>query len=459
VAWTRVCRRSGVEKSNHKGFIVLIMAAQERDVTGMSRPRISIRWIRIIPVALIMYTIAFIDRTNISLALPLIGRDLHLDPQQAGTVAGIFFWGYLALQIPGGHLAKHWSAKRFISILLVAWAIFAVGCGLARTYHELLLLRLLLGVAESGVYPATLILLSHWFSRSERARANALWLLCLPGAVIISSPFSGWILDHYSWRVMLVAEGSLPFLWLAVWLAFIQDHPGEAAWLPPGERGLLVETLRRESSELEGSDKVPYLRALLRPQVFLLAAVYFCFVSGQMGLLFWLPSAMGKFRTLSSLSTGILYTLPFIVGAASVLIISRHSDKVHERRFHAAGAMLFGGSCILLAVATIPYSLLIAFAFIALSGVGAYGPMGSFWAIPTETLSPRIVGSVMGFVNAIGNLGAYFAPLIVGYLNKRTGSFLAGFTYLGVITLVAAGLATLLRTASARPELRSSEGQ
>jgi len=97
-------------------------------------------------------------------------------------------------------------------------------------------------------------------------------------------------------------------------------------------------------------------------------------------------------------------------------------------------------------VVLIPHSLVLAFAFIALSGVGAYGPMGAFWAIPTETLSPRIVGSVMGFVNAIGNLGAYFAPLIVGHLNKRTGSFLSGFTYLGVITLVAAGLATLLRT-------------
>ena len=437
----------------------MMAAAQERDATGKSPSRISIRWIRIIPVALIMYTIAFIDRTNISLALPLISRELHLDPQQAGTVAGIFFWGYLALQIPGGHLAKHWSAKRFISILLVAWAFFALGCGLARTYHELLLLRLLLGVAESGVYPATLILLSHWFSRSERARANALWLLCLPGAVIVSSPFSGWILDHYSWRVMLVAEGSLPFLWLAVWLAFIQDHPEEAGWLPEGERGTLVATLLRESSELEGSKSVPYFRALLRPEVFLLAAVYFCFVSGQMGLLFWLPSAMGKFRTLSSLSTGILYTLPFIVGAASVLIISRHSDKVHERRFHAAGAMLFGGSCILLAVAIIPHSLLIAFAFIALSGVGAYGPMGAFWAIPTETLSPRIVGSVMGFVNAIGNLGAYFAPLIVGYLNKRTESFVAGFTYLGAITVVGAGLTTLLRTAPQYPETRLLEEQ
>ena len=404
------------------------------------------RWVRIIPVALIMYTIAFIDRTNISLALPRISRDLHLDPQQAGTVAGIFFWGYLALQIPGGHLAKHWSAKKFISILLVAWGIFAVGCGLARTYHELLFLRLLLGIAESGVHPATLILLSHWFPRSERARANAFWLLCLPVAVIVSSPFSGWMLDHWSWRVMLVAEGSLPFFWLTIWLKFIQDHPAEVSWLPESERAPLVETLRREHLELEGQGKEPYLRALLRPRVFLLAAVYFCFISGQMGLLFWLPSAMEKFRKLSSFSTGVLYTLPFIVGAASLLIISRHSDRVHERRFHAAAAMLLGGCCILLAVATTSRSLLVAFAFIALSGVGAYGPMGAFWAIPTETLPSRIVGSVMGFVNAIGNLGAYFAPLIVGYMNKKSGHFLSGFAYLGAITVVGAGLATLLRT-------------
>jgi MFS family permease len=425
----------------------MITAPGKNAVTKITPSHTSIRWLRIIPVALIMYTIAFIDRTNISLALPWISKDLHLDPPQAGTVAGIFFWGYLVLQIPGGHLAKHWSAKKFISILLMAWAIFAVGCGLARTYHELLLMRLLLGVAESGVYPATLILLSHWFTRSERARANALWLLCLPGALIVSSPASGWILDHWSWRVMLVAEGSLPFLWLAIWLAFIQDHPRDATWLPEAERGPLVELLRQESFALKGSETVPYLRALFRPQVFLLAAVYFCFVSGQMGLLFWLPSAMGTFRRLSSLSTGILYTVPFMAGAISLLIISRHSDRVHERRLHAAGAMLFGGCCILLAVATIPHSLSIAFALIVLSGVGAYGPMGAFWAIPTETLPPAIVGSAMGFVNAIGNLGAYFAPLIVGYLNKRTGTFLAGFTYLGAITLVGAGLSAMLRTA------------
>ena len=407
------------------------------------------RWTSIIPVALVMYTIAFIDRTNISLALPRIRHDLHIDPQQAGTIAGIFFWGYLALQIPGGHLAKHWSPKKFIGVLLVAWALFAVGCGFARTYRELLLLRLLLGVAESGVFPATLILLSHWFSRAERARANAMWLLCLPGAVILSSPFSGWMLDHWGWRVMLIAEGALPLVWLAIWLAFIQDHPAEARWLSAAERESLVKILRAESIELERSENVSYLRALLRPQVFILAAIYFCFVSGQMGLLFWLPSATENFKKLSSLHTGIVYTFPFIIGAIALLVVARHSDITRERRKHAAAAMGLGGLFILLAVAVIPHSLLLAFIFITLSGVGAYGPMGPFWAIPTETLPAKTVGSVMGFVNAIGNLGAYFAPLMVGYLNKTTGNFLSGFAYLGAITVVGAAFCLLLKTSTA----------
>jgi sugar phosphate permease len=408
---------------------------------------------RIIPVAFVMYTIAFIDRTNISLALPRISRDLGLDPQQAGTVAGIFYWGYLALQIPGGHLAKWWSPKKFIAVLLVAWALVAVGCGLVRSYHELLLLRLLLGVAESGVFPATLILLSHWFSRAERARANGFWLMCLPGAVIISAPFTGWMLDHWGWRTMLIAEGALPLVWLTVWLLLIEDRPEDAKWLPRAEREATVARLCREADELESAARVPFFQALFQREVFVLAWVYFCLVSGQMGLLFWLPSAMGKFTGLSSLSTGILYALPFVVGVASLFLVGRHSDRARERRLHIAGALLVGGSCILLAVAVIPYSRLAAFAFVVMSGIGAFGPMGAFWAIPTETLPAKVIGSVMGLVNALGNLGSYFAPLIVGYLNKRTGNFTSGFTFLGVMTLAGAAFALLLSKA------RRAQGQ
>ncbi|MGH9357298.1 MAG: MFS transporter, partial [Terriglobia bacterium] len=114
-----------------------------------------------------MYTISFVDRTNISMALPSMSRDLHMDPAQAGNVAGVFFWGYLLLQIPAGHLANSWSAKRLIRILLIAWGACAVGCGLVHTWRELWVMRLLLGLAEGGVWPIMLVFLAHWFPRQE----------------------------------------------------------------------------------------------------------------------------------------------------------------------------------------------------------------------------------------------------------------------------------------------------
>jgi len=156
------------------------------------------RWLRIIPVALIMYTISYVDRTNVSLALdPKIShlmRDLLMDDRMKGRAAGVFFLGYVLLQISGGHLAGRWSAKKWISLCLIFWGACAVGCGLSETFAQFGTMRFLLGVAEGGVYPATVVLLAHWFPRSERARANALWNLCQPLAVVASAPITGWLL-------------------------------------------------------------------------------------------------------------------------------------------------------------------------------------------------------------------------------------------------------------------------
>src|SRR6266403_2335437 len=175
------------------------------------------RWLRIIPVALIMYTIAYVDRTNISLALePRIWSmmsDLLMTDTMKGEAGGIFFLGYLLLQIPGGYWATRWSARKVISLCLIGWGICAVACGLAQTFRQFEAARVLLGVAESGVYPATLVLLAHWFPRAERARANAYWILCQPLAVAGSAPVTNWLLK-YGWRKMLLLEGMLPFLWL-----------------------------------------------------------------------------------------------------------------------------------------------------------------------------------------------------------------------------------------------------
>src|SRR5881296_1960391 len=185
------------------------------------------RWLRIIPVALIMYTISYVDRTNISLALdPKIStmmKDLLMDDAKKGLAAAVFFLGYVLLQIPGGYWASRWSARKIISLFLVFWGLAAVGCGLSRTFRQFEVMRFLLGVAESGVFPATLVLLANWFPRSERARANAYWSLCQPLALAGSAPFTGQLLKLYGWQRMMIIEGLLPFLWLPLWWLCIRD--------------------------------------------------------------------------------------------------------------------------------------------------------------------------------------------------------------------------------------------
>src|SRR5438552_6742441 len=182
-----------------------------------------------------MYTISYIDRTNIAMALDpnistMVG-DLGMDPKRRGLASGFFFLGYVLLQIPGNYWAARWSARKIISIFLVSWGICAVGCGLAHTFTQFLIMRVFLGVAESGVYPATLVLLSQWFPRAERARANAYWILCQPLAVAVSAPINGAFLKHYGWHQMMILEGLLPFLWLPIWWFCIRDHPREAKWI------------------------------------------------------------------------------------------------------------------------------------------------------------------------------------------------------------------------------------
>jgi sugar phosphate permease len=403
------------------------------------------RWLHIIPVAFIMYTIAFIDRTNISLALPSLSHDLHMSPPQAGAAAGVFFWGYLLLQIPGGYLAQHWSAKRFVGILLVLWGACSVGCGLVHTWREFWMMRFLLGVAEGGVWPAVLVLLAHWFPRAERARANAYWMLCLPMSVIVSSPLSGWILGKWDWRVLLISEGAFPFLWLLIWWWFIDDHPRQADWISAEERNHLETTLERESAELDSVKPGPFLRSLLHPQVLVMVGFYFLLNSGNYGYLFWLPTAMEKARKLSNAQIGGLFALPYVVTVVGMIILSRHSDQTRERRWHVAFAMAWGGAFMLTAVLLTRSFPVLSFLAISFVGAGSFGALGPFWVIPTETLPRSILGSAMGLVNALGNLGGYFGPLAIGYINQHAGNFVYAFGLLSAAYFSSSVLILLLR--------------
>ena len=407
------------------------------------------RWLRIIPVAVVMYTISYVDRTNISLALdPKISSMLHdlaMDDRMKGEAAGIFFLGYVLLQMAGGHLAGRWSAKRLVALCLVFWGVCAVGCGMARTFHEFEAARFLLGVSESSVFPATLVLLAHWFPSAERARASALWNLCQPLAVVVSAPVTGWLLGVYGWQTMLMLEGALPFVWLPVWWFCISDHPREAGWISAEERDYLERTLECEAAQLEQLEpvaKMPFWQRLWRREIFVMIAINFLHNSAAYGCMTFLTDGL-KAKNFSAVQYGLLFALPYAVTAVIMVLNSWHSDKTRERRGHVALVYTMSGLSLVLSVLTRGH-VWVSYAFMCFAIPGPFAALAPFWAIPTETMPRDVFGPVIGLVNALGNIGGFAGPYIVGWLKDEYHSTAVPFNTLGAGLLVAAGLAFLL---------------
>lgn len=407
---------------------------------------IASRWGRIIPVALVMYTISYVDRTNISLALdPNISsmlHDLQMDDRMKGQAAGIFFLGYVLLQMAGGWLAGSWSAKKLVSVCLVFWGGCAVACGLARTFHQFETARFLLGMAESSVYPATVVLLAHWFPRAERARANAYWNLCQPLAVAASAPFTGWLLGAYGWQTMLILEGALPFVWLPIWWCCISDHPREAKWISPVERAQLEATLEREAAELEPVAPVPFWQRLARREIGVMILINFLHNSAAYGCMTFFTEGL-KSRHFSAVQYGFLFAAPYALTAVIMVVNSWHSDRTGERRGHVAAVYILSGVSLILSVLLRDHFWL-SYLLLCLAIPGPFAALAPFWAIPTETLPRKVFGPVIGLVNALGNTGGFAGPYIVGWLKTQYHSVAVPFTALGLGLLLAAGLAFLL---------------
>lgn len=404
------------------------------------------RWLRIIPVALIMYTISYVDRTNVSLALdPKISsmmHDLLMDDRMKGQAAGIFFLGYVLLQISGGHLAGRWSAKKLVSLCLVFWGVCAAGCGLAKSFHQFEVTRFFLGMAESSVFPATLVLLAHWFPSAERARASAYWNLCQPLAVAASAPFTGWLLGAYGWQTMLILEGALPFLWLPIWWFYISDHPRDAKWISAEERDFLETTLEREAAQLEPPVKIPFWQRLARREILVMIVMNFLHNAAAYGCMTFFTDGL-KSKSFSAVQYGFLFAAPYAVTAVIMVLNSWHSDKTRERRAHVALVYTMSGASLMLSVLTRDHFWL-SYAFMCLAIPGPFAALAPFWAIPTETLPRNVFGPVIGLVNAFGNTGGFFGPYIVGWLKNSYHSTAIPFNALGIGMLVAAALAFLL---------------
>ncbi len=387
-----------------------------------------------------MYVLSYMDRTNIAMAIPSMRADLGLSTGAIGFATGMFFWGYIVLQIPAGRLAGIWSAKRVIMILLVLWSAASFTTAFVHTELELIINRLALGISEGGVLTCVIVLIRAWFTRAERARANTMFLLSLAVGPMVANPISGAILSISDWRWMFVIEAVPGLLWGVVWWLSIEDDPKDAAWMDPDERASLVAALeaeRREMAPLKGH----WLRTLWHPAVLLLALYNFLALMAEWGVNFWLPSVL-KDTGLPIGMVGLLAAVPYVLGVVMMIAVAISSDRLGERKWHMVVATAAAGLFLVVMPAG-GHGAFATICFLSLS-IGAFmGRYGPFWTLPTEALPPAVAGVGIGLINGAGNLGGTVGPYFFGVLRAEFGDF--------TLALAAAGVSLILSSIAALP--------
>ncbi|MEO5958481.1 MAG: MFS transporter [Opitutaceae bacterium] len=421
---------------------------------ALDRARKKAYW-RVLPLLFVCYAIAYVDRANVAIAKLTMTKDLPgFDNAVIGFGAGVFFWGYFLLEVPGSLIVEKWSARKWICRIMVTWGIMAALTALVKTPMQFYVVRFFLGLAEAGFFPGVVVYLTHWFPTRDRTRALALFFIATPLAQIISPKISnallrigtdetingvavhhpevmgleGWQWVYIFWGIPAVVLGIVVVL-------FLKDRPKDAPWLTTEERDALETQLAVEKAA-GGKKRMTLLQALSHPKVLLLSLAYFCTVTGSYGIEFFLPSILQQWYNLKLNAITWLVILPPLVALIAQLFIGWSSDRMRERRFHVIVPLLAS----IVALALAPFTqgsltLTVLCFMIAFGGLKAYLP--AFWALPSLFLTgPAAAGSI-GLINSIGNLGGFAGPTVLGTVEKITGSFVGGIYYMSVSVVAA----------------------
>ncbi|MBM3070650.1 MFS transporter [Lelliottia sp. RWM.1] len=405
----------------------------------------STRWLRIITPVLIACIISFMDRVNISFALPGgMEEDLGITSQMAGVASGIFFIGYLFLQIPGGRIAVNGSGKRFIAWSLMAWAVVSVATGFVTHEYQLLVLRFILGVSEGGMLPVVLTMVSNWFPEKELGRANAFVMMFAPLGGMLTAPVSGAIIASLDWRWLFIIEGLLSLVVLAVWWFMISDRPEEARWLPAAERDYLVKTLAAERAAKLAEAPVsnaPVKDVFRNAGLMKLVILNFFYQTGDYGYTLWLPTILKGLTGGNMASVGFLAVLPFVATLAGIYVISLFSDRSGKRRLWVRFS-LYCFAAALIASVVLREHVVAAYIALVICGFFLKAATSPFWSMPGRIAAPEVAGSARGVINGLGNLGGFCGPYLVGVMIYLYGQNVAVCALAG--SLLIAGTMTFL---------------
>jgi sugar phosphate permease len=396
------------------------------------------------PAVFVTYSLAYVDRANYGFgAAAGLADTLHISSSQSALLGSLFFLGYFLFQIPGAAYARKRSARGLIFASLVSWGILASLTGIIKQFWVLAFDRLMLGAAESFILPAMLILLTKWFTRAERSRANTLLILGNPVTVLWMSAVTGYVIKRFGWQMTFIIEGLPSILWAIVWYVVIRDRPEDTAWISPEAAGALEAALDQEQAVIT---RVPNISAALRnPNVILLCVQYFFWCIGVYGFVLWLPVIIQKGSTQGIGVTGLLSSIPYAFAVVAMLITSYYSDRASHRIHFVWPFMILGAVAFLGSYLTTGVNFWASFVFLIVAGAAMYAPYGPFFAIFPEILPSNVSGEVTALVNSLGALGSFVGSWLVGFLQGYTGNSKAGYLLMSASLMVAGCSMFLLR--------------
>ena len=399
------------------------------------------RWLYLMPAVFITYSLAYLGRSNFGFgAAAGLAKSLHITESRAAFLGSVFFLGYFLFQVPAATYAVRRSATRLVFFALISWGILSALTGIIHDYWLLVADRLLLGVAESLIFPSMLILLTRWFTRAERSRANAILILGNPVTVMWMAAATGYLIHAVGWQVTFILEGIPSVLWAFVWIVVARDHPHQVRWLPHESSSHLAGALQEEQSALPAYSN---LRAVLRvPGVLLLCLQYLCWSFGVYGLVLWIPEMIRSGSARGIEQVGVLSAAPFLLAVVLMLTVAWFSDRILNRKSFVWPFLMLSGAALFCSFASAGSNFWLAYACLIVAGGAMYAPYGPFFAIVPEMLPSTVAGEVMALVNTFGALGGFAGTWIVGALQALTGSARAGFLAMS-LALIAAGAITM----------------
>lgn len=401
------------------------------------------RWYRMIPMAFITYSLAYLDRANFGFgAAGGMAKDLQITPAVSSLLSSLFFLGYFFFQIPGASFASNRSAKKLIFWSLIGWGALATATGLTSSVPLLIIIRFMLGVVESAVFPAMLILLSRWFTKNERSRANTFLILGNPVTILWMSVLSGYLIQSVGWRGMFILEGIPAVVWAFFWWRWIDDDPKNAKWLPDDEKQHLLDQLAKEQQAIKPVKN--YMEAFKSKTVILLSLQYALWSIGVYGFVMWLPTIIKSAPDMDIVTTGWLSAVPYVFAVISMLSAAYFSDKLQQRKIFVWPLLAIGAVAFYLSYLLGEQNFWLSFILLVIAGASMYAPYGPFFAIITEILPKNVAGVSMALINSFGALGSFIGAYLVGYLNGLKGDFGASYLFMSgslflaaVITVIA----------------------